>query len=231
MEQAKQQYFRQKLLAEKEKVEIARDQINEDGLGAPLSDSVGELAAYDQHPGDVGSELFERSKDFALREAEMLKLTAIKEALARMDRGEYGTCKACGVEIPLERLEALPYAEYCRNCQEKREARESPGRPVEEDFLEPPLARITNGPIFDGEDSWQAVARWQENAPLCGAGSYYGTEASGELAEGQEGVADIPYEVGDDGVFYKNYKGTDDESAPSERVDVGIEHKEGPKGC
>ena len=36
---------------------------------------------------------------------------------ARIERGEYGMCKDCGVRIPLERLSASPTAERCITCQ------------------------------------------------------------------------------------------------------------------
>jgi hypothetical protein len=35
-------------------------------------------------------------------------------------------------------------------------------------------------------------------------------------------VDNIPYEVGEDGVFYKNFRGVDDESSPEKKIDVGV---------
>jgi hypothetical protein len=57
----------------------------------------------------------------------MGKLVAIDEALRRLRDGDYGICWECGERVPVERLEALPFADYCRDCQEDREIRE-PGR-------------------------------------------------------------------------------------------------------
>ncbi len=37
----------------------------------------------------------------------------ITDALMRIERGEYGRCTACGREIELERLEAVPTATLC----------------------------------------------------------------------------------------------------------------------
>lgn len=39
-------------------------------------------------------------------------------ALLRMQSGEYGLCLRCGCEIPMQRLQAIPYAEHCISCAE-----------------------------------------------------------------------------------------------------------------
>ena len=43
-------------------------------------------------------------------------IAEIEHALVRLDNGTYGACERCGVAIPLERLEAIPYARRCVNC-------------------------------------------------------------------------------------------------------------------
>jgi len=45
-------------------------------------------------------------------------LQQIEDALERMDRGEYGVCEECGANIPVGRLELLPYTAFCVQCQE-----------------------------------------------------------------------------------------------------------------
>ena len=42
----------------------------------------------------------------------------IMNALERMEDGSYGTCMRCGKDIPIDRLRAIPYAEYDVACQE-----------------------------------------------------------------------------------------------------------------
>lgn len=44
------------------------------------------------------------------------ELEAIDAALRRLDDGSYGTCEACGDEIPSARLRALPTAATCAGC-------------------------------------------------------------------------------------------------------------------
>jgi RNA polymerase-binding transcription factor DksA len=43
----------------------------------------------------------------------------IRQALERIQNGTYGICIACGDEIPIERLQAVPGACRCATCQER----------------------------------------------------------------------------------------------------------------
>ncbi|MDP3963324.1 MAG: TraR/DksA C4-type zinc finger protein [bacterium] len=40
-------------------------------------------------------------------------LAQIEHSLEKFDNGTYGVCEKCGKEIPVERLQAAPEAEYC----------------------------------------------------------------------------------------------------------------------
>jgi DnaK suppressor protein len=46
------------------------------------------------------------------------QLRLVKEALGRLETGDYGTCLKCEEPIPAKRLRALPWARYCIPCQE-----------------------------------------------------------------------------------------------------------------
>jgi len=46
-------------------------------------------------------------------------IESIKHALKRMEEGSYGTCAVCGIEIPEERIKALPYTDKCFECADK----------------------------------------------------------------------------------------------------------------
>jgi DnaK suppressor protein len=50
------------------------------------------------------------------------KLASIQSALDRLARGEFGICEKCEEEIPLKRLQAVPWASYCVPCQERMES-------------------------------------------------------------------------------------------------------------
>ncbi|HHW36565.1 MAG TPA: yteA family sporulation protein [Bacillales bacterium] len=129
---------------------------------AQAHDSIGELSNYDNHPGDHGTELFERGKDIALVEHAEKELKDINHALANIEEGMYGKCEECGKDIPVDRLKALPAATHCIEHTLDNEV--SHDRPVEEDLLSPPFEKFVNdgkdATFYDAEDSWQDVGRY-----------------------------------------------------------------------
>ncbi|MFE6159562.1 TraR/DksA family transcriptional regulator [Streptomyces sp. NPDC056486] len=46
-------------------------------------------------------------------------LREVEAALVRVQDGSYGTCPGCSKSIPVERLEILPYTQFCVPCQRK----------------------------------------------------------------------------------------------------------------
>ncbi|WP_019636214.1 TraR/DksA C4-type zinc finger protein [Paenibacillus fonticola] len=146
------------------------------GLNYDLRDNTSELSSIDNHPADIGSELFERGKDRALTEHDELHLTRIDGALDRIAEGTYGSCISCGKPIPLERLQAIPETAYCKEHSPQQVV--SRNRPIEEEFLAPPFGRTSLDELdheteFDGEDAWQIVES-------------YGTSNSPAMAEEDE---------------------------------------------
>lgn len=49
-------------------------------------------------------------------ERELRTLGEIDLSLRRMETGEYGVCGVCGEEIPLARLNAIPWTRRCVGC-------------------------------------------------------------------------------------------------------------------
>src|SRR3712207_3468680 len=68
---------------------------------------------------DVDSVLERELAEAAARRA-VEAMANIERALARIDSGTYGSCEACGAEIPYARLEAIPYAQLCVRCSAPR---------------------------------------------------------------------------------------------------------------
>lgn len=56
-----------------------------------------------------------------LAQVESAELAQIDVALERMSSGQYGVCDACSRNIPLTRLQAVPYATLCIECQREQE--------------------------------------------------------------------------------------------------------------
>ncbi|HBG01949.1 MAG TPA: hypothetical protein DDW87_10310 [Firmicutes bacterium] len=135
-----------------------------DSLGASMSGTTGELSTYDNHPADLGSEMYERSKDFGLLQTTRQQLAEIEEAQDAIREGSYGFCRNCGQAIPEKRLLALPGTLLCIRCKREQEDQDLNNRPVEEELLAPPFGRTftdeEDSVIFDGEDAWEAVERY-----------------------------------------------------------------------
>ncbi|MGE5405531.1 MAG: TraR/DksA C4-type zinc finger protein [Candidatus Saccharibacteria bacterium] len=98
-----------------------------------LLEMTDELSMYDQHPADLGTELFEREKDAGLLELLEVELVKVDESLRKMDQGTYGICEVCGERIDPRRLESLPYALLCITCA--RKSQDEFPRPTEEQIL------------------------------------------------------------------------------------------------
>jgi len=76
-------------------------------------------AALDSVQGEISSQL---------AEVESRELARIENAIKRMRNGEYGVCEVCGCNIPMTRLNALPYATLCIKCQREAEREGAPSR-------------------------------------------------------------------------------------------------------
>ena len=107
------EYFRRRLMEEKEQAEAAiqgTQSTQEVGAGEPGMDRK-ELADYDEnHPAEVATELQMREQDQALVQNAREILGRIERALQKLDEGTYGICDRTHKPIPVERLEAIPYA-------------------------------------------------------------------------------------------------------------------------
>lgn len=229
-----QQEFRQKLLQERQGLEKRIGNLEEGQLNISLQDSISELSTYDNHPADLGSETFERSKDFALRERAEIEIDQVNNALSRLEDGTYGTCERCGAEIPMERLEALPSTTTCIKCKKAEEdLPDRHPRPIEEDVISPPfggfvhegtdleLGARQDENMFDGEDTWQAVARYGTSETPQDISVHKVVDYNHMYVDSDENIGDvervdqIPYEKNLDGMIYKDFDGEDDETIHS----------------
>lgn len=159
--------FKLRLEREQERLLAQIGRLEEGTLGESMPASLSELSVYDNHPADIGDELFERSKDIALLDNERILLSDVQDALIKIDHKNYGICEKCGRSISSERLEAIPWASQCLSCQQESEGQEIQAeRPLEEASLDPAFRRTfldesENDFVgFDGEDSLQAVLRY-----------------------------------------------------------------------
>nr|WP_295971274.1 TraR/DksA C4-type zinc finger protein [uncultured Bacillus sp.] len=120
--------------------------------------TVGELSLYDNHPADMGTELYEREKDFALEEHANSQLNKINAALQAMEVGTYGKCQVCNEEIPYDRMAAIPTTLFC--VKHSPDQVKQSDRPVEEEVLEFAHGNHFQHNPIDHEDSFQEAARY-----------------------------------------------------------------------
>lgn len=114
---------RQRLDDERRRLTGTLEAMEADAQGQ--KDSLSELSTYDQHPGDIGTETFEREKDDSIIESVRAALDDISHAMTKIDKGTYGQCERCHQPIDEDRLEQVPAARFCIEHQAEVEGAQS----------------------------------------------------------------------------------------------------------
>jgi DnaK suppressor protein len=113
------------------KSEIAHFKVRLEELRAQITKSVqvtkeavtqpDEAKGYSQHSADEGTDDFVKNISLEVTNKEFGLLRQIDRALEKIAEGTYGVCDISGEEIPLKRLEAIPYATMTVKAQERFE--------------------------------------------------------------------------------------------------------------
>ncbi len=80
-----------------------------------------EAKGYSQHSADEGTDDFVKNINLELTNKEFNVIRQIDRALEKIEEGTYGMCDITNEEIPLKRLEAIPYATMTVKAQERLE--------------------------------------------------------------------------------------------------------------
>lgn len=80
-----------------------------------------EATGYSQHQADQGTDDFDRTISLEVTAREYGILRQIERALEKIEENTYGICDVTQEEIPIKRLEAVPYATMTVKAQEKME--------------------------------------------------------------------------------------------------------------
>ena len=83
--------------------------------------SSGELSSYDNHLGDMGTEVFMQDMQNSLTNHEKGRLYQVDKALDRIENGTYGICEICKNHIDEDRLDLIPETDLCSNCAQKHD--------------------------------------------------------------------------------------------------------------
>ncbi|NLJ78427.1 MAG: molecular chaperone DnaK [Tissierellia bacterium] len=180
----------QLLLDEKDRVEHLIRDMGDDTRNGSMDKYYTELSAYDNHPADIGTEMFMMEHDKGLCNRLRDVLYEIETSIEEVKSGKYGLCSVCNEKISRERLRLIPYTKLCIGCSNKRatsdEGMERGSR--REDTVNPFYRNYRAGDQFDREDSYQEVARFNRVAddPSFGTGDDIGVldeEGSGAVEE------------------------------------------------
>jgi DnaK suppressor protein len=115
MEKEQQEYYRT----------ILMDELR--GLLGEAEKTVSEMTVESTNfpdPTDRATQESDRSFELRIRDRERKLINKIKEALGRLDEGEFGICESCGEDISEGRLKARPVTTLCIDCKMEQERQE-----------------------------------------------------------------------------------------------------------
>ena len=75
-------------------------------------------------PTDRATLESDRNFMLGIRDRERKLIPKIREALQRIEAGNFGQCEQCGDDIGTERMNARPVTTLCIECKRKQEANE-----------------------------------------------------------------------------------------------------------
>lgn len=177
-------------------------------LGSVSDIASGELSAYDNHPAESATQLYEREKDLAFNKRAHDEWNDINDALEKMKKGTYGIDEKTGKKIPFARLKALPTARTAvENAPPKHSRKE---RPVEESVIaDAGQTGFTDSDHsgFDEQNAFDLVSRYNDQKMIYEDAPFSDDEEGIGFVEEVEAIAatDIEGYSGDEKVrFLRN---------------------------
>ncbi|WP_455544538.1 TraR/DksA family transcriptional regulator [Intestinibacter sp.] len=120
--------YKKQLKKEKQELENLIDQMRDNTLfGATTHHtsekySSGELSSYDNHPGDIGTEVYMNDMQNSLTDHQRYQLDKVNDALQKIEDNSFGYCERCNNKIESERLDILPETKLCAHCAQETES-------------------------------------------------------------------------------------------------------------
>ena len=94
-----------------------------DEAGKTVSEMTAETVNFPD-PTDRATQESDRNFELRIRDRERRLINKIKEAMERIDVGEFGVCESCGEDISEARLKARPVTTLCIDCKMEEERKE-----------------------------------------------------------------------------------------------------------
>ncbi|CAK7021667.1 hypothetical protein CIW83_06390 [Tissierella sp. P1] len=207
MDKNKLHYFRKRLLEEKKNLLKTLDNMNNMEEYGSMDVYYSELSNYDNHPADIGTELFMMEQDNGFKNRMKDTLYEIDSSLEDIKDGSYGLCKKCKNKIDEERLDLIPYLKNCIECADSititQDTRMDSRQFIPIDEEHNSFSDTTEDMVeFDREDAYQKVASFNmvPDDPSFTTGDHLGImdEQDGDGGDGVEEVENISQEYYDD---------------------------------
>jgi DnaK suppressor protein len=119
MSKTKLKGFRAQLEAEQQRLTELIEEHEHELEEARLTETAADRSP-DPGNAEAGSMKFEYEKELSIERNTIDLLHKVERAIERIDDGTYGVCESCGSQIPIARLEVLPYATMCVTCASKK---------------------------------------------------------------------------------------------------------------
>ena len=107
--------FQKRLLEERVRLQELIEEYEHELEEARMTESSSDRSP-DPGNAEAGSMKFEYEKELSIEQNTIDLLSKVDRALERVDDGTYGICESCNKNIPLARLDVLPYVTLCVDC-------------------------------------------------------------------------------------------------------------------
>lgn len=208
MDKDKLHYFKNKLVEEKERLLKTLNNMNNMEEYGSMDIYYSELSNYDNHPADIGTELFMMEQDNGFKNSIKDTLHELENSFEDIENGDYGICKSCGKKIQEERLDLIPYLKNCIECSNdititpNKEVEYRQFVPIDEENTTSFSDTTEDMVGFDREDSYQKVASYNyvSDDPSFHTGdlSMVDDEQDGDGGDGVEEIENISQEYYDE---------------------------------
>jgi len=115
MEEGKIEFFRSML---QEEMRVLLEE-----AGKTVSEMTSDTTNFPD-PNDRATQESDRSFELRIRDRERKLINKIREALERIEEGNFGICEMCEEEIGEARLKARPVTTLCIDCKMEQERKE-----------------------------------------------------------------------------------------------------------
>jgi DnaK suppressor protein len=109
-------HFRELLIEERKRLEEELEQVR--NRHTDMDNALPEEGeGGDEDTADLASAMMDKEMDLSVEDEIEDILSQVDRALQKLEEGSYGICDVSGREIPVNRLEAIPYATLTVECQ------------------------------------------------------------------------------------------------------------------